>query len=63
MERATSLQREAARLDGIGGQLASQIAETRSKVNEAQLQSLQAEQTFVLKSCAISMRRSLKRGS
>ena len=46
MERATSLQREAARLDGIGGQLASQIAETRSKVNEAQLQSLQAEQTF-----------------
>ncbi len=46
MERATSLQREAARLDGIGGQLASQIAETRSRVNEAQLQSLQTEQTY-----------------
>ncbi len=47
LQRATSLQREAARLDGVGGQLASQIAETRNKVNEARLQSVQAEQTFL----------------
>jgi len=46
MQRATSLQREAARLDGVGGQLASQIAEIRGKMNEARLQSVQAEQTF-----------------
>lgn len=46
IQRATSLQREAARLDGIGGQLASQIAEIRGKMNEAGLQSVQAEQTF-----------------
>lgn len=47
VQRVTSLQREAARLDGVGGQLASQIAETRNKVNEARLQSVQAEQTFL----------------
>ena len=46
IQRATSLQREAARLDGVGGQLASQIAEIRGKMNEARLQSVQAEQTF-----------------
>jgi HlyD family secretion protein len=46
IQRATALQREAARLDGIGGQLASQIAEIRGKMNEAELQSVQAEQNF-----------------
>jgi HlyD family secretion protein len=46
LPRATALQREAAHLDGIDGQLASQIAETRAKVSETRLQALQAEQTF-----------------
>jgi len=46
LPRATALQREAAHLDGVEGQLASQIAETRAKVSEARLQALQAEQTF-----------------
>src|SRR5262249_12830421 len=41
MERLTSLQREAARLQGLDGQLSSQIAETRNKVNEARLQGIQ----------------------
>ena len=62
IQRATSLQREAARLDGIGGQLASQIAEIRGKMNEARLQSVQAEQPSVLKSCATSTRRQSKEG-
>src|SRR5262249_25167273 len=46
LPRATALQREAAHLDGVEGQLASQIAETRAKESEARLQALQAEQTF-----------------
>ena len=46
LPRATALQREAAHLDGIDGQLAAQIAETRAKVSETRLQALQAEQTF-----------------
>jgi HlyD family secretion protein len=46
LPRATALQREAAHLDGVEGQLASQIAETRAKVSEARLQALQAEQIF-----------------
>jgi HlyD family secretion protein len=46
LPRATALQREAAHLDGVEGQIASQIAETRAKVSEARLQALQAEQTF-----------------
>ena len=46
LPRATALQREAAHLDGVDGQLASQIAETRAKVSETRLQALQAEQTF-----------------
>jgi HlyD family secretion protein len=46
LPRATALQRETAHLDGIDGQLAAQIAETRAKVSEARLQALQAEQTF-----------------
>ncbi len=46
IQRATTLQREAARLDGVDGQLVSQIAETRNKVNETRLQALQLEQNF-----------------
>jgi HlyD family secretion protein len=46
MERLTSLQREAARLQGLDGQLSSQIAETRNKVNEARLQGLQTDEGF-----------------
>jgi HlyD family secretion protein len=46
LPRATALQRESAHLDGVEGQLSSQIAETRAKVSEARLQALQAEQTF-----------------
>lgn len=46
IQRATTLQREAARLDGIDGQLASQIAETRNKISETRLQALQSEQGF-----------------
>jgi HlyD family secretion protein len=46
MERLTSLQREAARLQGLDGQLSSQIAETRNKVNEARLQGIQTGETF-----------------
>jgi HlyD family secretion protein len=45
IQRATTLEREAARLDGIEGQLVSQIAELRNKVNETRLQALQAKQT------------------
>ena len=46
MERLTSLQREAARLQGLDGQLSSQIAETRNKVNEARLQGIQTGESF-----------------
>jgi HlyD family secretion protein len=47
LPRATALRREAAQLDGIEGQLGSQIAETRAKISEARLQAVQAEQTFL----------------
>ncbi|MBO0754791.1 MAG: biotin/lipoyl-binding protein, partial [Bradyrhizobiaceae bacterium] len=46
MERLSSLQREAARLQGLDGQLSSQIAETRNKVNEARLQGIQTGESF-----------------
>src|SRR5262249_15304970 len=46
LPRATALQRETAHLDGLEGQLAAQIAETRAKVSETRLQALQAEQAF-----------------
>lgn len=46
IQRATTLQRDAARMEGLDGQLASQIAETSNKVHEARLQALQTEQTF-----------------
>jgi HlyD family secretion protein len=45
LPRATALRREAAHLDGIEGQLGSQIAETRAKISETRLQAVQAEQT------------------
>jgi HlyD family secretion protein len=38
LTRLTALQREAARIDGERGQLVSTIAETRSKITEAELQ-------------------------
>lgn len=44
--RLNSLQREAARLDGERGQLQSSIAETKSKINEAQLQMVRVDQDF-----------------
>ncbi|MBV8924890.1 MAG: HlyD family type I secretion periplasmic adaptor subunit [Bradyrhizobium sp.] len=46
LARLTALQREAARLDGERGQLVSSIAETRSKVGEAQLQIVRIDQDF-----------------
>jgi len=46
MQRATTLQRDAARMEGLDGQIASQIAETGNKVHEARLQALQTEQSF-----------------
>ncbi len=46
MGRVTTLQREAARLDGMDGQLASQIAETRNKVNETRLQAIQTDENL-----------------
>jgi HlyD family secretion protein len=44
LTRLTSLQREAARLDGEREQLVSTIAETRSKISEAELQILRIDQ-------------------
>jgi HlyD family secretion protein len=46
LPRATALQKEAAHLDGVSGQLTAQIAETRAKVSETRLQALQSEETF-----------------
>jgi HlyD family secretion protein len=46
LPRATTLQKEAAHLDGVGGQLNAQIAETRAKVSETRLQAIQSEETF-----------------
>jgi HlyD family secretion protein len=46
LTRLTSLQREAARLDGERGQLLSSIAETKSKVGEAELQIVRIDQDF-----------------
>jgi HlyD family secretion protein len=47
LPRATALRREAVHLGGVEGQLASQIAETRAKISEIQLQAVQAEQNFL----------------
>jgi HlyD family secretion protein len=46
LQRLTSLQREAARLDGEKGQLQSNIAETRGKISEAELQLVKLDQDF-----------------
>jgi HlyD family secretion protein len=46
LTRLTALQREAARLDGERGQLISSIAETKSKIGEAQLQIVRLDQDF-----------------
>ena len=46
LTRLTTLQREAARLEGERGQLTSSIAETKAKVGQAQLQIVKVEQDF-----------------
>lgn len=46
LTRLTSLQREAARLDGERGQLVSSIAETRGKISESELQLVKLDQDF-----------------
>jgi HlyD family secretion protein len=46
LARLTALQRESARIDGERGQLMSAIAETKSKIGEAQLQMLRLDQDF-----------------
>jgi HlyD family secretion protein len=46
LTRLTSLQREAARLDGEHGQLVSTIAETRGKISESGLQLVKLDQDF-----------------
>jgi HlyD family secretion protein len=46
LARLTALQRESARIEGERGQLLSSIAETRSKIGEAQLQILRIGQDF-----------------
>jgi HlyD family secretion protein len=46
LTRLTSLQRDAARLDGEKAQLVSGIAETRGKIAEAQLQLVKLDQDF-----------------
>jgi len=46
LTRLTSLQRETARIEGERGQLVSSIAETKSKIGEAQLQIVRIEQDF-----------------
>jgi HlyD family secretion protein len=46
LARLTALQREAARLDGTEGQLASNAAETRAKIDETKLQATRLDQDF-----------------
>jgi HlyD family secretion protein len=46
MTRLTSLQREAARIEGERGQIVSSIAETQAKISEAELQIVRADQDF-----------------
>lgn len=46
LTRKTSLQREAARLDGERGQAAAAIAETKSKISETELQIIRVDQDF-----------------
>jgi len=46
LPRATTLQREAAHLDGLKGQFTAQIAEARAKESEVRLQALQSDESF-----------------
>jgi len=46
LARKTSLQREAARLDGEHGQVAAAIAEAKSKISEAELQAVRIDHDF-----------------
>ncbi|MEA2830853.1 MAG: rane fusion protein type secretion system [Bradyrhizobium sp.] len=46
LARLTTLQRESARIEGERGQLMSAIAETKSKIGEAQLQMVRLDQDF-----------------
>ncbi len=46
LTRLTTLQRETARIEGERGQLISAIAETKSKIGEAQLQIVRLDQDF-----------------
>lgn len=46
LTRLTNLQREAARIEGERGQLTSALAETQSKIGEAELQILQLDKDF-----------------
>jgi len=46
LTRLTTLQRETARIEGERGQLTSAIAETKSKIGEAQLQIVRLDQDF-----------------
>lgn len=46
LTRLTTLQREAARIDGERGQITSSVAETKSKIDEAQLQIVKTDQDF-----------------
>ena len=46
LARLTTLQRESARIDGERGQLISTMAETKSKIGEAQIQIIRLEQDF-----------------
>jgi len=46
LTRVTTLQREAARLDGERGQLVAAIAETKAKIGQAQLQIVRTDQDF-----------------
>ena len=46
LARKTSLQREAARLDGERGQVTAAIAEAKSKISEAELQAVRVDQDF-----------------
>jgi HlyD family secretion protein len=46
LTRLTSLQRDAARIDGERGQLVSSIAETKAKIDTAKLQMVRVDQDF-----------------
>jgi HlyD family secretion protein len=46
LTRLTSLQRDAARIDGERGQLVSSIAETKAKIDTSKLQMLRVDQDF-----------------